>query len=256
MTAITFAPAIAPTTSRHRVVKVLRLQMFNRLAYLGIPWIITAVALVVSIGVALLIAASVPEADRQDALNGMRYSWAVLSPLWYLAVVGVQAVSAVFPFALGFSITRREYALGTLATYVLIAAFNATGWAILTEIERAINSSGVVFHHFTALWFGDVGAGTVWLSFFALQILIFAVSAAFAAVYARWRAMGMLVLWSAVALVVLGLVAIAVLTGAFPPIIDWLAGLSLTSVFAAMLIPAVLAFWLGWGALRRAPLRG
>jgi hypothetical protein len=256
MTAISIAPSIIPTASRNRVIKVLRLQMFNRFAYFGIAWIITGVALIVSIGVTLIISAAVPEADRVDALNGMRYSWAVLSPLWYLAVVGVQAVSAVFPFALGFSITRREYALGTLLTYLVIAACNATGWAILTEIERAINSSGVIFHHFTALWFGDVGPGTVWLSLFTLQILIFAVTAAFGAVYARWRAIGMVVLWSAVALVVLAIIAFAVLTGAFPPIIEWLMGLSPTGLFAALLIPSALAFWLGWAALRRAPLRG
>ena len=256
MTAISTAPPVPRLTNRHRTIKVMRLHLVNRLTYVGIPWIITGVALVVSIVVALLISATVPEAGRQDALQGMGYSWAVLSPLWYLAVVGVQAVSAVFPFAMGFSITRREYALGTLLTYVVIAAFNATGWAILTEIERAINESGVVFHHFTALWFGEAGAGTVWLSLFSLQVLLFAVTSAFAAVYARWRAMGMLVLWVAVALVVLGLMAFAVLTGMAPPVLDWLLGMPATSVCAALLLPSALAFALGWGALRRAPLGG
>ena len=257
MTAISTAPSVTYPASRHRITKVMRLHLVNRLTYIGIPWIITGVALIVSIVVALLIvAASVPGADRQQALEGMGYSWAVLSPLWYLAVVGVQAVSAVFPFAMSFSITRREYALGTLLTYLVIAAFNAAGWAILTEIERAINASGVVFHHFTALWLADVGVGTVWLSLFSLQVLIFAVTSAFAAVYARWRAMGMLVLWVAVALVALGLIAVAVLTGAAPPLIEWLIGLPTASFFAALLIPAALAFGLGWGALRGASLRG
>lgn len=256
MTAISTVPVVSRPESRHRLVNVMRLHLVNRLTYVGIPWIITAVALVISIVIALLITASVPPADAQTALEGMGYSWAVLSPLWYLAVVGVQAVSAVFPFALGFSITRREYALGTLLTYVVIAAFNATGWTILTEIERAINQSGVLFHHFTALWLGEVGAGTVWLSLFSLQVLIFAVTSAFGAVYARWRAMGMLVLWVAVALVVLGVVAFAVLTGAAPPLLDWLMSLTTTTFFAALLVPAALVFALGWGALRRAPLRG
>ena len=256
MTAISTAPPVPRLTNRHRTIKVMRLHLVNRLTYVGIPWIITGVALVVSIVVALLISATVPEAGRQDALQGMSYSWAVLSPLWYLAVVGVQAVSAVFPFAMGFSITRREYALGTLLTYVVIAAFNATGWAILTEIERAVNAAGVTFHHFTALWFADAGVGTVWLSLFSLQLLIFAVTSAFAAVYARWRALGMVVLWVAVAVVLIGIVAFAVLTGTAPPIIDWLFGLSTASLFSALLVPAVLAFGLGWLALRWAPLRG
>lgn len=256
MTAISTAPSVSRSDTRHRITDVMRLHLVNRLTYIGIPWIITGVALAISIVIALLITATVPPSGREEALAGMSYSWAALSPLWYLAVVGVQAVSAVFPFALGFSITRREYALGTLLTYVVIAAFNATGWALLTEIERAVTGSGIVFHHFTALWFGAVGAGTVWLSLFTLQLLIFAVASAFGAVYARWRAMGMLVLWVAVALVLLGLIAFAVLTGAAPPIIQWVMGLSTASFFAALLVPAALAFGLGWGALRRAPLRG
>jgi hypothetical protein len=256
MTTISIAPSVSPAPSRHRITKVMRLQMVNRVTYLGITWIITAVALAISIIVAMLITASVPEANRDAALAGMGYSWAVLSPLWYLAVVGVQAVSAVMPFAMGYSLTRREYALGTLLTYVVIAAINATGWTILTEIERAINSSGVVFHHFTALWFGDVGMGRVWLSLFSIQVLIFAISSAFAAVYARWRAIGMLVLWALVALVVLAAVAVAVLTDTAPAIVEWLMGIDVTSVFAALLVVSAIAFALGWGALRRAPLRG
>ena len=256
MTAISTSPAVARTGRPHRITNVMRLHLVNRVTYIGIPWIITAVALGISVIVALLIVASVSGPDQQVALAGMGYSWAVLSPLWYLAVVGAQAVNAVFPFALGFSITRREYALGTLLTYVAMAAFNATGWAILTEIERAVNAAGVTFHHFTALWFADAGVGTVWLSLFSLQLLIFAVTSAFAAVYARWRALGMVVLWVAVAVVLIGIVAFAVLTGTAPPIIDWLFGLSTASLFAALLVPAVLAFGLGWLALRWAPLRG
>lgn len=254
MTAISIA---APRTgSWDRIVKVMRLHLVNRLTYLGIPWIITGSALGVSIVVALLIWAATPEAGRLVALEGMGYSWAVLSPFWYLAVVGVQAVSAMFPLTLGFSSTRREFALGTLLTFVVMSAINATGWTLLTEIERALNNAGLVFHHFTALWFGQVGVGTVWLSLFTLQLVIFAVTSAFTAVYARWRAMGMVVLCIAVAVVLLGFVAIAVLTGASTPIVEWLAGVSVTSVFAGLLVPAALAFALGWAALRWAPLRG
>jgi hypothetical protein len=256
MTAISTAPSVPVPGSRHRATKVLRLHLVNRLTYLGIPWIITGVALVVSIVVALLISAAVPEASRATALAGMTNSWAVLSPFWYLAVVGVQAVNAVFPFAMGFSITRREYALGTVLTYAAIAAFNATGWTILTEIERAVNAAGVTFHHFTALWLVDAGVGAVWFSLFSLQLLIFAVTSAFAAVYARWRAMGMLVLWVLVAALLLGLIAFAVLTDSAPAMIDWLMGTTVTAVFAALLVPTVLAFGLGWACLRRAPLRG
>lgn len=244
------------TGSLDRTIKVMRLHLVNRLTYLGIPWIITGVAVAVSIVATLLIHAAVPEASRAAGLDGMRYSWAVLSPLWYLAVVGVQAVVTMFPLALGFSSTRREFALGTLLTFVVMSAINATGWASLTMIERALNRSGVDFHHFTALWFDEGGVGTVWLSMFSLQILFFAVTSACAAVYARWRTMGMVVLWITVVVMLLGFVALVVLTGASAALVEWLLGLTLPTVFAALLVPAALAFALGWAAMRRAPVRG
>ena len=255
MTVIDFTPTVSQVSGPNRVVKVLRLHLVNRMIYLGIPWIITAVALGVSIVVALLIAATVPAADRQQALEGMSYSWAGLSALWYMAVVGVQTVASAFPFALGFSITRREFAAGTALAYLVIAAINATGWTILTVIEQAINDSGVTFHHFTALWFGSSNAATVWLSLFSLQILVLALASAVTAVYVRWRVIGMVVLWIAVALVTLAVVSVIVLTGTGETLFAWLASFSVAGLFAALLVPAVLAFALGWVALRWAPLR-
>lgn len=255
MTVIDITPTVVQASAPNRVVKVLRLHLVNRMIYLGIPWIITAVALGISIVVALLISASVPAADRQQALEGMSYSWAALSPLWYMAVVGVQTVSAAFPFALGFSITRREYAAGTVLAYLAIAALNATGWTILTMIERAVNDSGVVFHHFTALWLGVSDNGTVWLSLFSLQMLILALSSAVTAVYARWRVIGMVVLVIIVAFVLLAVASVVVLTGTAGQLFAWLASFSLAGLFAALLVPAALAFVLGWVALRWAPMR-
>lgn len=57
--------------------------------------------------------------DASDMAEGMRYSWAVVSPQWYLVVAGVQAIAFTFSFALGFSSTRRDYWLGLSVTFVM-----------------------------------------------------------------------------------------------------------------------------------------
>lgn len=255
MTAIETAPPAGHVAEFSRVVRVMRLHLVNRMTYLGIPWIITGFALFVSIVVAFLIAAASSGTDLEAAFRGMTYSWAVASPLWYLAVVGIQSVGTTFPFALGLSITRREFALGTALTFVVISAFNATAWTLLTEVERVTDGFGTGFHHFTAMWFGALAAGGVWLSWFALQLAIFAIGAGFAAVWLRWRAFGVVAVWAAIVLVGLALISIVVLTGGVGAVTEWFAGITLTGLFAGLLIPALIALAGGWVVLRKATAR-
>ena len=72
-------------------------------------------------------------AGAADDLEGMRYSWAVLSPQWYLVAVGVQAIGLTFSFALGFGATRRDFWLGTSVMFVLVAVMFAVSIATLVQ---------------------------------------------------------------------------------------------------------------------------
>ena len=88
----TFAtPAIAAPRSLSRITNVVRLHLVNRQVYIGIPWLILAGAFAVTIIIALLI--NYATGDPTGSKNGFQYSWAVISPLWYLAAVAVMAIS-------------------------------------------------------------------------------------------------------------------------------------------------------------------
>jgi hypothetical protein len=234
-----------------RIWSVVRLHLVNKMIYVGIPWIIVATAWVFTMIIALLITfAAGVSSDR--ALAGMTYSWAVISPLWYLVVVAVQSINLTFQFALGLSVTRRDFYLGTSLLFVLISIFNAVGLSTLTEIERATNGWGIGAHMFTSLWFGQFSWFPNFLIYAIFQLGIFFIGACIATVYLRWRITGMLIFWLSFALLLIGLTALITLTNNWAPVGGWLAAQGVLGLFFWLLVPTAIAAVFGYFVLRKA----
>ncbi len=249
----TDTPASArPRTALARVWNVTRLHLVDRRTYIGIPWLIVAGAFIITVFVAQIIGFTTGGLGTPEAIEGQRFSWAVLSPQWYLVVVGVQAISFGFPLALGFGVTRRDFYLGTALMFVLIAAGNAIAFTILTQVEQLTNGWWLHSYMFNALWFGLNGWPVDLLSFFVLQLLVFFVGASIATVYMRWRMPGMVIFWAALALVIVGSIMLVTFTSSWPAVANWLAAQGIAGLFAWLLVPAFLAAGGGFLALRRA----
>jgi len=195
-------PAMGASHRPNAIWRIVRLLAVNPSIFFGIPWIILGAAWAVSMAIGLI--AHGTGANPADLQAGMRYSWAVMSPQWYLAVVGVQAVAFTFSFALGFGSTRRDYWLGMSTMFVLVALEMAVAIAVLVQIEKATNGWGLGISMFDALWYGQ----SWWLDFytsFAMELAVLFLGAGATAVYMRWRMHGMLVFWvSVVALILIG----------------------------------------------------
>jgi hypothetical protein len=257
---MTMNTTIAPSLTVHpaparplltRIWNVVRLHMVNRMVYLGIPWIIIAMAWAVTMVIALLINFS-QGSGAGKALEGTAYSWAVISPLWYLVVVAVQTINLTFPFALGFSVTRRDFYLGTSVLFVIISIVNAIGLTILTAAEKATNGWGLGAHMFTALWFGHQSWQANLVIYFVMELGIFFIGACIATVFMRWRITGMLVFWISFAVLLIGLVSILTLTKSWPAVGAWLVAQGVLGVFAWLLVPVALAAIFGYLVLRKA----
>jgi hypothetical protein len=68
---------------------------------------------------------------------------------------------------------------------VLISAFNAAAFTILTQIEQVTDGWALNTHLFNSLWFGLDAWYVDLLSFFVLQMLVFFVGASVATIYMR-----------------------------------------------------------------------
>ena len=136
----------------HEIWRIVRLHTVNPSIFFGVPWLILGGAWAVSMVIALIMRGA--GASAED-LEGMRYSWAVLSPQWYLVVVGVQAIGLTFSFALGFGATRRDFWLGTSVMFLLVSVMFAVAIATLVQIEIATDGWWIGAHMFDALWYGQ-----------------------------------------------------------------------------------------------------
>lgn len=257
MTATATGPVRAATTegaSRLRpneVWRIVRLHAVNPSIFFGVPAMVLGGAWAITMVIALILLGSGVPMEN----TGFRYSWAVLSPQWYLIVVGVQAVSYTFPFALGFGATRRDYWLGTGVMFVLASVLYALAIATLLLIERATGGWGIGAGMFDALWYVGADWATAFYSTFALQLLVLFIGAGVTTVFMRWRMKGMLTLAAGAMALILGVIALLTFTGSWEPLGDWLGSIGVVGVFSLLLLTALAWAGAGFLVIRRATPR-
>ncbi|MCW0216071.1 MAG: hypothetical protein OJJ54_22205 [Pseudonocardia sp.] len=239
--------ALAPAPVRHnplgRAVKVARIQTVNLPMQLGMPWVILGTAFVIN----LIIFALVP--DTGDP----KITGAIMSIYIFMLIAHLQSMTQVFPFALGLSVTRRDFFAGTSLLIVAQSVVQGILLTILLAVEEATGGWGMGLHFFGIPflvqdnWFLQVLVYTVPFLFFSF-VSIFA-----GTVFKRWGQFGMYVL--SIGTVVLGGAAAVLITwqNAWGSIGRFFADSSPLALFAGY--PAILAVLLaavGYLALRRA----
>lgn len=250
---VTSAPPRTEAGFRTREIRrIARLHTVNPSVLFGIPWLILGAAWAVSVLIAVIMTAA---GAPPQAFDGLRYSWAVLSPQWYMVAVGVQAVSFTFSFALGFGATRRDFWLGTGGIFVVVSLVNAIAIATLVQLEKATGGWWVNAHMFDALWYGIDGWVADAFTTFVLQLTVLFLGASVTTVYMRWRMRGMMVLLFASLLALVAVTAVLTFTNSWPAVLTAVAGLGVIGFFGWLLVAALVFAALGYVVVRRATPR-
>ena len=245
MSAVTARP-------RNRVLPVVKLHLANPWSTIIFPWIVMLTILVLTVLVWMLVLANIADpADQAKAREGFGYSGSSGFIFVYMIVVAVQSINTMFPFAQGYGVTRRNFALGTAAYFVLLSVFYAIGLTILSIIEDATNGWGVGGSLFSVGYFGDTPLQRLFV-FFAILILFFFSGSAIAAIYVRWRGFGITTFFIALAFALVGLVALVTFVEGWDEVGAWFAATGLVGSFAWSLVISALAALGGYAALRRA----
>jgi hypothetical protein len=254
MTAVATAQ-IERTEARSRfqeIWRIVRLHAVTPSVFFGIPWMILGGAWAVTIVIALIISSA---GGSPEDLEGMRYSWAVVSPQWYLVAVGVQAVGLTLSFALGFGATRRDFWLGTSLMFVLVALMFAVSIATLVQLEIATGGWGVGAHMFDALWYGQTNWLVDFYTTFALQLMVLFMGACATTVFLRWRMRGMMTLLFGTLVIVLATVAGLTWSDAWPAVFTWFGSIGIVGVFSILLALSAIFAIVGYLVIRRATPR-
>src|SRR5690606_2970444 len=235
-----------------RVLNVTRLHLTNKFPMMVLPLMILGFIFLVNLAIWWLIFSAIGTEDAADASQGMQFSGASTFIFVYMMVVAVQAVNLTFPFALGYSVTRRDFYLGTSVMFVLLSGYYAAIMTIMAMIERATDGWGFGGAMFDVIYFGAENPLQQFLLFLLLFLFFFFIGAATASVYVRWRANGMYVFFAALTILVVGLVALTTFTENWPLVGEWFVANGAMGVALWSLVPTALAAVTGFVLLRKA----
>jgi len=254
MTVIESIPQVESGPRRtNRIGSVVRLHLVNKASIIGIPLMILGFILLVNIAIWAIIAASVTDrSDLADAQEGLQWSGASFYLFVYMMVVGIMAISAVFPLAQGFSVTRRDFYLGTSVTYLLLAVFFGAVMTVMAAIETATRGWWLGGRMFTAVYFGDGAWYERFFLFTAGFLFFFFVGTVIATIYSRWRVFGTLVFFAILTVLLVGLAFLATVSGSWPAVGSWFVTNGPTGFIAWSLVPTAISALAGYAVLRKA----
>lgn len=235
-----------------RILNVTRLHLTNKFPMLVLPLLILGFIFLINYLIWWIIASVTDEDGMASASTGMQFSGASTFIFVYMMVVAVQAVNLTFPFALGYSVTRRDFYLGSSLMFVMLSIYYAAIMAIMAALERATGGWGFGGAMFDVLYFSAENPLQQFLLFLLVFLFFFFVGAATASVYVRWRANGMYIFWAVLTLLVVGLVALATFTENWPAVGEWFVANGAMGVALWSLLPTALAALTGFVLLRKA----
>jgi hypothetical protein len=117
----------------NRVLQAARLHLIHPMVILGIPWLIVGISFAINLAVWHL----TPAGENEGGTTG-----GVLALYFTGLVVYVQAVTQLLPFAMGVSLSRRTFYLGTALVAVVQSLFYGIAITALLAIENATNGWG------------------------------------------------------------------------------------------------------------------
>jgi hypothetical protein len=170
----------------------------------------------------------------------------------YMLVLGIIVVTQTFPYAIGMSIRRTDYFLGTVVMVVATNILYAIMLVILSAIENATNGWGGQFHYFHFPYLND---GTL-LEQFTIYIILFInfffLGFLISSLARRFGGKGMLIASISSVLVSSAIVLFVTYYGAWTDIFQWFASHTAIDIAYWLILPTLLYICLPYLLLRRA----
>lgn len=255
MTTTANVPEILPAPRpMMRYISVMRLHFVNTFQLVAAPWLIVSFIFAISLLLGAIFRSSMSAADVAEAEAGMQFSGAMGFFLVYMLVLAVMSISQTFPFAQSYSVTRRDFFIGTVLTFVSLSVLYALAITALGWIEDMTNGWGLNVVMFNPIYLSSNLVERFYV-IIVMFFFFFMTGMATASVYVRWKANGMFVFFGLVILLAVGLVWLATTTNSWQAVGNWFETMGLLGVVTWTLAPSALALITGYILLRRATPR-
>lgn len=257
MTTTTLSPrgAIVAPTASQRIINVAKLHLVNRSTLLWIPWSIMTVIFLGNLLVWWMVTSIVAQSGGGADGDPKFYGGASLYVVIYMLVVAVQAINLTFPFAQGYSVTRRDFYLGSALVFVSLSVLYSLAITVLGEVERVTKGWGLGGQMFYFDFLGGAGFAGLATRFYVTLVaflFFFFLGASVAAMWVRWRMWGLLGFFTGLGALLIGLLALFTFTGTWPVVGAWFAANGTIGVATWTLLPTAIAAVTGYLFLRKA----
>lgn len=245
MTAVAVTPSRAGLSSSvESIVKVVRIHALNRVQLVGWPWLILTLAFVVNLAVFTAIGPT----GRPDNVTG-----AIVSIYFAVAAAHLQSITQLFPFALGISVSRRAFYVGTLAVVCLQALVFGLALTLLCQVETLTGGWGLRLRFFGAGVLAQPDFFAQWAAYTVPFLAIAAVFVVGGVVFKRWGQPGIWVASFGTGLLVAAASTLITVQRWWPAVGQFLAGRSALGLIAGYPLVLAAAFGvLGYLLIRRA----
>lgn len=228
-----------------RVLDVVRIQSVSWVMLVALPVGILALTFLLNYAIfALLGDAAAPEG---------RVTGALMSIYLVLGISHLQSMTQTFPFALGISVTRRDFYAGT--GVVVVAQSIAFGLllTLLELLERATGGWGIGLKYFGLPFLVQDNVIAQWLVYTVPFLAISALGVFMGVVFKRWGQLGVYVATVGAAVLLTAAALVITWRQWWPAVGEFLGSQPPMALFAGYpMVVALVAGAAGWLAIRRA----
>lgn len=236
-----------------RIINVMRLHFANKFQLVMTPWLIMGFIFGVSLLIGWIARGAGDPTTGEEGFT-IEINGSVFYFLVYMLVLAVMAISQMFPFSQSYSVTRREFYVGTVLTFLGLSIAYSLVITLLGAIEDASGGWGLNVSVFNPGIFGPNLAERFYIMV-VLFAFFFMTGMATASVYVRWKANGMYIFFGLLVLLIVGLAWLTTATGSWGAVGNWFAAMGLLGVVTWTLVPTFLALVTGYILLRKATPR-
>jgi hypothetical protein len=166
----------------HAIRAVVQMHTRNRLAWFVGPWFLQLTAFLVTLVLGLLFH-SYSTGFSSGGAGDIYFAYFVM---------GILSPNDTFPFALGSSVRRKDYFLGTLLLVVGLFAATALALVTLGMIESHLtNGWGVSMHFFAPPYLSDGTFPQQWWVDFSLLVTLFSLGFVIGSIHQRFGRVGL-----------------------------------------------------------------
>lgn len=188
----------------------------------------------------------IPSDDKFYSGGGVSYI------IVYMLILGILVVTQTFPYAIGMSIRRTDYFLGTVVMGVVTNIMYAILLVFLSAIEKATNGWGGQFHYFHFPYLNDGTILEQFTTYIILFIHLFFLGFLLSSLIRRFGVKGILIVSISFILISSTMVLLITYYGAWMNIFQWFANQTAVEIAYWLILPTLLYLCLPYLLLRRA----